>query len=142
MKCLENGITRIKDTENIKVEKPGRRMDSTDRGISAYMNIHNNAAVQVDAIFKKFNYHLRSIGSIRRYWTSDIVNGAVVTIILSNIDYCKVLLGGGAAYQICRPQTIQNHAARLVTHSPPQCHITPSYSDGLAWAACVSPHTL
>ena len=102
------------------------------RNLGAYMNTHNTAAAQVDAICKKCNYHLRRIGSIRRYLTRDIVQGVVVALILSNIDYCNALLFGGPANQIARLQNIQNRAARLVTCSPPFCHITPILMD-LHW---------
>ena len=102
------------------------------RNLGAYMNTHSTVSAQVDAICKKCNYHLRRIGSIRRYLTRDIVQGVVVALILSNIDYCNALLCGGPANQIKRLQKLENRAARLVTLSPPDCRISPILMD-LHW---------
>ena len=102
------------------------------RNLGAYMNTHSTTSAQVDAICKKCNYHLRRIGSIRRYLTRDIVQGVVVALILSNIDYCNALLCGGPANQVTRLQKLQNRAARLVTRSPSDCRITPILMD-LHW---------
>ena len=64
---------------------------------------------------KVASYHLRRIGSIRKYITAGICHKLVVALVTSNIDYCNGLLGGLAAKDMDRLQRLQNRAARLVT---------------------------
>ena len=109
----------------------------TVRNLGAYMEIHNTATAQINAIVKKCNYQLRRIGSIRKYLTKDTVHGIVVVLILSHMDYCNSLLVGCPEYQVSRLQIIQNRAARLVTRSTPFCHITPILID-LHWLPVIA----
>ena len=74
---------------------------------------------------KVASYHLRRIGSIRKYITAGICHKLVVALVTSNIDYCDGLLGGLAAKDVDRLQRLQNRAARLVTRSKAAMHITP-----------------
>ena len=74
---------------------------------------------------KVASYHLRRIGSIRKYITAGICHKLVVALVTSNIDYCNGLLGGLAAKDVNRLQRLQNRAARLVTRSKAAMHITP-----------------
>ena len=81
---------------------------------------------------KVASYHLRRIGSIRKYITAGICHKLVVALVTSNIDYCNGLLGGLAAKHVDRLQRLQNRAARLVTRSKAAMHITPIRKD-LHW---------
>ena len=81
---------------------------------------------------KILSYHLRRIGSIRKYITADICHKLVVVLVTSNIDYCNGLLGGLAAKDVDRLQRLQNRAARLVTRSKAAIHIKPIRKD-LHW---------
>ena len=81
---------------------------------------------------KVASYHLRRIGSIRKYITAGIWHKLVVALVTSNIDYCNGLLGGLAAKDVDRIQWLQNRAARLVTRSKASIHITPIRKD-LHW---------
>ena len=73
---------------------------------------------------KVASYHLRRIGSIRKYITAGICHKLVVALVTSNIDYCNGLLGGLAAKDVDRLQRLQNRAARLVTRLKAAMHIT------------------
>ena len=81
---------------------------------------------------KVASYHLRRIGSIRKYITDGICHKLVVALVTSNIDYCNGLLGGLAAKDVDRLQRLQNRTARLVTRSKAAMHITPIRKD-LHW---------
>ena len=81
---------------------------------------------------KVASYHLRRIGSIRKYITAGICHKLVVALLTSNIDYCNGLLGRLAAKYVDRLQRLQNRVARLVTRSKAAMHITPNRKD-LHW---------
>ena len=81
---------------------------------------------------KVASYHLRRIGSIRKYITAGICHKLVVALVTSNIDYSNGLLGGLAAKDVDRLQRLQNRAARLVTRSKAAMHIPPIRKD-LHW---------
>lgn len=79
----------------------------------------------VNSICSKCNFHPRRISSICPYLTTEACHSAVVSLVLSTLDYCNVLLAGLPTKQISRLQRLQNWAARLVTLTPKNFHITP-----------------
>ena len=58
--------------------------------------------------------HLRRIGKIRCFLSTDAANKLAVSLILSRSDYCNSLLAGIPDNKLNKLQRIQNHAARLV----------------------------
>ncbi len=86
----------------------------------------------VNSICAKCNFHLRRISSIRDYLTKDACRSAVVSLVLSTLDYCNALLAGPPSTQIARLQRLQNWAARLITRTSKYAHITPSLRE-LHW---------
>ena len=79
----------------------------------------------VTSICASCNFHLCRLSAIRRHLTTDAIRFAVQALITSRLDYCNSLLAGLPATQIARLQRIQNKAARLVTMSRKDEHITP-----------------
>ena len=71
------------------------------------------------------HFHLRNIGSIRRYLTPETCATLVHSLISSKLDYCNSLLIELPETQINRFQCIQNSAARIVSRRPRHEHITP-----------------
>ena len=70
-------------------------------------------------------FRIRSIAKIRRYLSQSTTETIVLAYITSRLDYCNALLYGLPKYLINRLQLVQNSAARLVTLTRRQEHITP-----------------
>ncbi|XP_046566240.1 uncharacterized protein LOC124274916 [Haliotis rubra] len=68
-------------------------------------------------------FHLRRIGKIRRYLDIDTTKLLVQSYVISRLDYCNSLVSGAAAIQ--HLQFVQNRAARIITRTKCQEHITP-----------------
>ena len=75
---------------------------------------HFTMSTQVSAIIKTCNYHIRSIGKVRKFLTTEACKDAVATLITSRMDYCCSLLGGVTQHDLLRLQQVQNSAARLI----------------------------
>ena len=71
----------------------------------------------VNQICSKAAYHIRRIGSIRQYITTNMCCSLVMSLVVSNLDYCNCLLAGLHSNQIARLQRLQHRAARLITRS-------------------------
>jgi hypothetical protein len=54
------------------------------------------------------------IKSIRRYLTKEATEILVLTLVVSHLDYCNVILYGVAEQDLCKFQRIQNMCAKLV----------------------------
>ena len=70
-------------------------------------------------------FRIHSVAKIRRYLSQSSTETIVHAYITSPFDYCNALLYGLPKYLIHRPQLLQNSAARLVTLTRRQEHITP-----------------
>ena len=79
----------------------------------------------VNQVCRTTNFHLRRIGSIRRFLTSEATKSLVHSLITSRLDYCNSLLYALPQTLINKLQCIQNKAARLICRTPYREHITP-----------------
>jgi hypothetical protein len=96
------------------VKDLGVHLDSTltmKRHVSSVVSAGSNA--------------LRKIGKIRKYLDIASTERLVHAFISSRLDYCNSLLCGTSKQQLARLQRLQNTAARLVTCSKRNEHITP-----------------
>jgi hypothetical protein len=71
------------------------------------------------------NFHIRNIGNIRNYLTTDAAKSLVHAFVQSRLDYGNALLFGLPGVLLDRLQMIQNTAARVVTRTRRFDHITP-----------------
>ena len=90
---------------------------------------------QVSSIVKGCSYHLRNIGRVRPYLSTEACKTVIQGLVISKIDYCSALLVGIPQNQIKRLQIIQNKAARVISRSPKADHITPILAE-LHWLPC------
>ena len=60
--------------------------------------------------------HLRRLGKIRPFLSTDAANKLAVSFVLTRLDYCNSLLAGLPDNKLNTLQRIQNHAARIVLH--------------------------
>ena len=106
------------------------------------MNIWRNLGVLFDCtcsldahvtkICKSVNFHLYSIGKIRKYLDKPTTEKIVNASITSRLDYCNSLLYGAKSNVIRKLQFCQNSAARIITLHRKYEHITPVLKD-LHW---------
>ena len=102
------------------------------RNLGAYFDKYMTMERHVSELCRSSHYHLRQIGQIRKYLTRDACSNAVRSAVLSRLDYSNALLGGLRKMDLIRLQRVQNRAARLVTRTKTQYHITPVLRD-LHW---------
>ncbi len=95
------------------------------RNLGAHFDRFLTMHQHVSATCAKANFHLRRIGSIRRYITREVCHSLVVALVMSHLDYCNALLSGLSGAELGRMQKVQNRAARLVTLTPPTLPATP-----------------
>ena len=69
-------------------------------------------------------YHLRNIRTIRQYITQNACEKLVHALISSRLDYANSILVSLPKRKICRLQSIQNIAARIITETRKFDHIT------------------
>ena len=80
---------------------------------------------QIASICRSSLYHLRNIGSVRKYLTDTSAAKLVHSLVTARLDYCNSLLFGLPDCKLNRLQRVQNIAARILTLSPMSDHITP-----------------
>ena len=86
----------------------------------------------VSQICKNINYHLYSIGKIRKFLDKPTTEKLVAGAITSRMDYCNSLLYGLQNTQLKHLQCCQNNAARIISLRRKFDHITPVLRD-LHW---------
>ena len=89
-------------------------------------------SAHVSNVIKSANYQLRNIGKIRKIFNIDTTKIAIVSLVISHLDYCNGLLYGITDELLSRLQKVQNNAARVISDSKKYNHITPVLKD-LHW---------
>jgi len=95
------------------------------RNIGAIFDANMNMVKHVDTVCKSAWYHLRRIGSIRKYLDMSSTKTLVHAFISSKLDNLNSLLYGLPGKLLHKLQRVQNAAARLVTRTKKFDHITP-----------------
>ena len=80
--------------------------------LGAVFNPYMNMSAHVSKVIKSANYHLRNIGKIRKFLNTDTTKSAIVSLVISRLDYCNGLLCGITDELLCRLHKVQNNAAR------------------------------
>ena len=68
---------------------------------------------------------LTNIGKIRRFLDQKTSASLVNALVISRLDHCNSLLIGLPQYELQKLQKVFNTAARIVTRTRPDAHITP-----------------
>ena len=74
---------------------------------------------------RKCFYHLRNISAIRKYLSQEAIAQLIHSLVTSRLDYCNAALVGVTDANLKKLQRIQNVAARILTCTPRDHHITP-----------------
>ena len=80
---------------------------------------------QISAMCSAGHFHLRNIGTIRKYLTVESAECLVHAFITARLNNGNALLYGVPKFQVARLQRMQNVAARVVTRTSRTDHITP-----------------
>ncbi|KAK3085690.1 hypothetical protein FSP39_007270 [Pinctada imbricata] len=80
---------------------------------------------QCKAITRSCYYHIRNIGRIRKYLTTDASKTLVNALVTSRLDYGNALLYGVKKANVASLQMVQNTAARLISKTKRSAHVTP-----------------
>ena len=80
----------------------------------------------ISEVVKSCRYHLRELWHIRKYLTEDTAKTIVHALVISKLDYCNSLYVNLPAILVAKLQSVLNEAARLVTQTPRNNHITPA----------------
>ena len=73
-------------------------------------------SAHVSKVIKSANYHLRNIGKIRKFLSTDTTKSVIVSLVTS-LDYSNGLLCGITDELQCRLLKVQNNAARVSSGS-------------------------
>jgi len=80
---------------------------------------------QVTKICQSAYWEIRKIASIRRFLTCEATKTLVVSLVISRLDYCNILLAGLPQNLLDKIQKVLNSAARLVFKASKRDHISP-----------------
>ena len=80
---------------------------------------------QINRIVSSANYYLRNIYRIRNCLGPQAIRSAVVSLVLSRLDYCNALLSGLPARLLNKLQLVQNSVARVISNVSIREHIQP-----------------
>ena len=87
---------------------------------------------QMVSITRSVYYHLACINKIRQFLNQAICVRAVLSLVMTRLDYCNALLLGQSRSALHGLQVAQNSAARVITRTSRRQHITPVLKD-LHW---------
>ena len=95
------------------------------RNLGAMFDNNQKMDIHISSVCRAAYFHVRNIGAIQSHLIDSVTASLVHSLITSRLDYCNLLLYGLPDNKLSRLQRIQNIAARIVTRSPKQDHITP-----------------
>lgn len=95
------------------------------KNLGVIIDKHLSMEEQVQSLCKKANFHIWSIGRIRRFLDDATTEKLMHAFVFSTIDSCNSLLYGLPDKLLDRLQLVQNKAARMVRRVKKHDHITP-----------------
>ena len=117
-------VDRI-NVSNIVIQSQQVARSETVRDLGFIIDDRLTMSAHVTATVRAGFYQLRQLRTVIGSLTSAAAATLVHAFISSRLDYCNSLLHGVADNQIRRLQSVQNAAARLVTGTRRNEHITP-----------------
>ena len=101
------------------------RPSTTCKSLGVILEDHCLMDNQIKHICRATHFHLRNISSIRNILTKEAAAQLVHSLVTSRLEYSNSLLFGLPDTRTAPLQRLQNIAARIVSCSKPQNHITP-----------------
>jgi hypothetical protein len=118
-KTLQIGGTKIEGKPHVK-------------NLGAFLDEHMSMSHQVNQTVKTAYMTIKSLYKIRQFLTPAALKKITQSLVLSRIDYMSILLMGAPNKTIKKAQKAMNAAARLITNTRRQDHISPVLKD-LQW---------
>ena len=97
------------------------------KSLGVMLDKHMNMEAHIKYICRSVNFHLRNILMIRDLVTPEAAEQLVHSLIMFRLDYCNSLLYGLPSVRTGSLKRVQNMAARLLTGTATQDHITPVF---------------
>ena len=129
------GTKRNREMANIKQLRVGESIvKSTHAARNLGINIDESLSLEqhITDVVKSCPYFIHELWQIRPYLTPESAKKIVHATIISRLDYCNSLYINLPLSKINRLQKIMNEAARLITYTPRNEHITLAMKD-LHW---------
>ena len=95
------------------------------RNLGFMMDSVFNMEDHITSVCRSCYFHLRNIGTIRRYLDNDTAAQIIHAFVTSRLDYCNSLLSGLPKYLVARLIKVQNTAVRIIKLCDVQDNITP-----------------
>jgi hypothetical protein len=95
------------------------------KNLGVSFDSHLKMDTHIKSLCKCAYLHLRNIGKIRKYLSSESDQRLIHAFISSRLDQNNSLLYGLPSFQLEKLQRIQNSAARIISRSKKYDHITP-----------------
>jgi hypothetical protein len=110
---------------DFKIDECTIAPNSHVRNLGATYDTAMKFDIHVKKISSSCYAHLRNIGKLRMYLTSEATAKLIHALISSRLDNCNSLLYGTPDNLISRLQRVQNTAARILAQTRKYDHITP-----------------
>ena len=98
---------------------------SVVRNLGVMFDENLDMTIQVDTLCKSLFFTLRTISLNREFMTFDVAKKLVISLVLSKLDYCNVLLAGLPDTLLNKLQRVQNCAAKIIFRKRKYDHVTP-----------------
>lgn len=105
---------------------------SVVKNLGVFFDNNLSMESQINSICKSCYFQIRSIGKIRRYISDAACKTLIHSLVISKLDYCNALLYGLPDKSTDRLQRVQNCAARVISRTRRNEHISPVLID-LHW---------
>ena len=108
-------------------------VSSVVKNLCAFFDVTMSMNDRINRLARSSYYQLRRIKSIRHALPTSTAIQLVNSFIISQFDYCNIILAGVPKYQLDRLQSNLNVAVRLIFGYSRSHHITPLLRDRLNW---------
>ena len=108
----------------ITIGKSNVALASSVRDLGVMLDRHLDMRAHINQLCRSASFSLRRVGQVRRYLDTATTEKLTHALITCKLDQCNSLLYGLPDKDISKIQRIQNSAARLVTGTKRQEHIT------------------
>ncbi len=102
---------------SIQIRKSDIPISQQVKNLGVIFNSELSIHQHIGMLCKNGFYHLRNIGQVRKNLTRETAETMVHAFVTSRLDCYNELLYGLPNCQISRLQSVQNAAARVITHT-------------------------